>query len=282
MSHKIRPENYRLGYLFDWKNDWYTHNINYSNFLIKNLKISEYLNRILYKNFLFLGDLTLKSNALKVLISLTCYPCKDSYKNTNWDLINHLCQLYFQKSVQINYYYRHTLLEHPNFITNWLCFLLEKEYDLKIILNQVKNFIKKTQENEHQINKKTQNFIRSKNFETTKKLIETKNFQANTSYRSSNSLHSSTRSETYSGNYYCSHCINSYDRFFSTKVVLLRGLKIIIRGRLHGLQNQISTVESIEIGTVPLQTKEHEILYSTRDFVTKYGVYGIQVWIFYN
>jgi hypothetical protein len=159
---------------------------------------------------------------------------------------------------------------------------LEKEYDLKIILNQVKNFIKKTQENEYQINKKTQNFIRSKNFETTKKLIETKNFQANTSYRSSNSLHSSTRSETYIGNYYCSHCINSYDRFFSTKIVLLRGLKIIIRGRLHGLQNQISTVESIEIGTVPLQTKEHEILYSTRDFVTKYGVYGIQVWIFYN
>nr|UNJ18884.1 ribosomal protein S3 [Cyanidioschyzonaceae sp. 1 FvB-2021] len=265
MSHKIHPKNYRLGYLLEWENKWFNCSWNYSNLLSKNLKIYEYLDRILFKHFLFLGDFSLKDNNNKLSISLICYPfigtdkrisnSNYSQSNISWYLIRNVLQSYFGKSIQINYYYCYSLLNHPNFITGWLCLFLEKEVDLKTILNHIKKIIEYEQ-----------------------KKISTRSEKDCTNY----SLRNCSRNQTNFGDYYYCNRITWYDRFFGTKIVFLKGLKILISGRLQGLQNQMATTETMEVGTVPLQTKEYIIIYSFKDFVTKHGTYGIKVWLFYK
>nr|YP_009968196.1 30S ribosomal protein S3 [Cyanidiococcus yangmingshanensis]QMX77297.1 30S ribosomal protein S3 [Cyanidiococcus yangmingshanensis] len=271
MSHKIHPNNYRLGYLLEWKNKWYTYSYNYSNFLIKNLKLYEYINRILYKQSLFLGNLILKDYRTKLLINLTYYSHSDLHsanlslgvKDTFWYSISQLLQFYFKKFVQINHYCHSSLLQHPNFIVNWICLMMEKEVDLKIILNQLKSSIKKIYENE--------------------KIDEKREIPTGFSSRCTHySICYRENNERDFSNYYYCDCITSYDRFFGTKTVFLKGVKILVNGRLLGLKNQITTSETIEIGTVPLQTKEYTLLFAIKDFVTKYGVYGIKVWMFYK
>jgi len=62
-----------------------------------------------------------------------------------------------------------------------------------------------------------------------------------------------------------------------SKLSFIKGLKILIKGRLNGKLRAKSKL--IEIGKIPLQTINSQINYSTSTSYSLYGTFGFKVWI---
>jgi small subunit ribosomal protein S3 len=62
-----------------------------------------------------------------------------------------------------------------------------------------------------------------------------------------------------------------------SKLSCIKGLKILIKGRLNGKLRAKSKL--IEIGKIPLQTINSKINYSTSVSYSLYGTFGFKVWI---
>lgn len=58
----------------------------------------------------------------------------------------------------------------------------------------------------------------------------------------------------------------------------LRGLRIRVSGKLYGKSRKRKRV--LSWGIMPLQTFSNDIDYSYKVAVTKYGAFGIKVWVF--
>lgn len=60
----------------------------------------------------------------------------------------------------------------------------------------------------------------------------------------------------------------------------LQGIRIQISGKINGFSRKRKRV--LSWGTLPLQTISNKIDYSYRVAITKFGVFGIKVWLYKN
>jgi ribosomal protein S3 len=79
---------------------------------------------------------------------------------------------------------------------------------------------------------------------------------------------------------------NKFLRFLGILVTLLNsklfnkvfGLKIVIKGKFNG--NERKKKRILKSKNTPLQTIKNVIDYSFKTAITRYGVFGIKIWVF--
>lgn len=60
----------------------------------------------------------------------------------------------------------------------------------------------------------------------------------------------------------------------------LKGVKILVKGRIQGMDRSRKTW--ISVGTIPLHTISANVDYAQSSSVTRYGIIGLKVWLFYT
>ena len=65
-------------------------------------------------------------------------------------------------------------------------------------------------------------------------------------------------------------------------VVKLKGFKICLSGRLEGSKNQMAKSIEQTSGSLPLTSINNYVEYKTEGIHTKSGMFGIQIWLFYE
>nr|YP_009114039.1 ribosomal protein S3 [Ahnfeltia plicata]AHB62102.1 ribosomal protein S3 [Ahnfeltia plicata] len=79
--------------------------------------------------------------------------------------------------------------------------------------------------------------------------------------------------------------LNTIKISYSTKGVVrlsLKGFKIQLAGRFDNSRNQMAKLMKQSIGSLPLTRLESYVEYSHKEFYTKHGVCGLQIWLFYE
>nr|YP_010204201.1 ribosomal protein S3 [Ahnfeltia fastigiata]UAT97936.1 ribosomal protein S3 [Ahnfeltia fastigiata] len=79
--------------------------------------------------------------------------------------------------------------------------------------------------------------------------------------------------------------LNTIKISYSTKGVVrlsLKGFKIQLAGRFDNSRNQMAKLMKQSIGSLPLTCLESYVEYSHKEFHTKHGVCGLQIWLFYE
>ncbi|MGX7589374.1 30S ribosomal protein S3 [Candidatus Vidania fulgoroideorum] len=69
----------------------------------------------------------------------------------------------------------------------------------------------------------------------------------------------------------------SFNILFKKNII---GIKVIISGRLNG--SDLSKIECVNRGRVPLQTYNNNIFFNKKYINTKFGLVGIKIWINYD
>lgn len=246
MGQKVHPTNLRLGSLFSWKDSWYS--INYSDVSYQNIKIFNYLKRVLIDYNCILGSCNVLRSYGQVNVYLTYYSLTDESLNKTpdvlcnqvnkrlvnlkvlpdskkvpWGEMKLALQSWMGLSVVFNYYKENNIINNANFIAGYIRFKVESNESLRGCLKQVMNEFSKSQH-----------------------LLV-------------------VRSNLYQSNYYS-----------------LKGLKVLCSGRLRGVRSRISTKESIFVGSILLHSYHKYINYALEEAYTKYGMCGIKVWLFYE
>ncbi len=71
MGQKVNPFGFRLGSLYTWKSKWYANNRDYSNVLLKDIKLREYLMETLKKAGILKVEIERSIKVLKIYIFVT-------------------------------------------------------------------------------------------------------------------------------------------------------------------------------------------------------------------
>jgi len=70
---------------------------------------------------------------------------------------------------------------------------------------------------------------------------------------------------------------NTLDLFVASSPCIM-GLRVLISGKLNGRPRKKK--KEFRFGIMPLQALSYDIDYSYRVVVTKFGVFGIKIWLF--
>ncbi len=247
MGQKVNSKIFRLGYR---NNDWdsvysITHQKELSQIVFQDLEIKNFIHRFFKQSYIIVYDYKIKRTIKSLDLYISYFPTSKS-KLDNRKLIKSLM------------YY------------------LQNKISIKIIFNNVLYLIKK--------NYKILNFynIRLRKY---KNKIEFFNefifiFMILSKKKKSRLL-STIISIQLIGlkrhNFFFNFLKYSLNLLLSTTFNNIKGIKIIIKGRLNGKPR--SNNQIIQIGQVPLQTLDNKVDYFESTAFTLLGSFGIKVWI---
>lgn len=241
-------------------------------FLYKTLKIKEYINHTLELQNFWVTDCKIEYQNNKLQIYISFFQKKNTKKNDGalnehnslinikqiktlltQSLLISLSNYNVFKSITIT-----TKNLNKNFLTN---IVKSKQYnkEFKNLLRKLKRFFRKTELQEHIYTL----FIVS----TTK----------NSSILLAKSIKYYFTQNKKGHNFFLSFLKKSLIILINSSISKIKGIKIVIKGRLNGKPRSNKTL--IRIGMIPLQSLNNKIDYSETVAYTKNGTLGIKVWI---
>jgi small subunit ribosomal protein S3 len=247
MGHRVQAIGFRIGLQTNWKDIWAFPQKDYSNYLLQSELVKQYLTGVLKKFYILVNACTVHKVFDKLLITIHFYKFAAVRKG----------------SLRINI--------NIEFLRAYIEKLTGQQVFFKLInLNQYVTV-------SHKISKRLFFFKRRNYFTNIINLM-----------RITSMTHNPTALALYIGNQ-CKKLKkrNNFNNFINfIKIVFqtfvgpnskLRGLKMSISGALGGVDR--ATATTFSFGTVPLNTIKASIGYTYQIAYTKYGTFGIKIWL---
>jgi small subunit ribosomal protein S3 len=268
MGQKINPNVLRLHLTkTNWKSKYYAKTSEESTvYLFNTLEIKKYLNRIFQLHGLIVQkfNLSYTTNTLKIFVPffLTLKYFKTRTKIKKF-------------SLKTNYNFTENLLESLTVFT-------KKKVAIVLVLNCLNTTLRLTNQ---------QLLFFKKNYIKLRKLVKLVTFKETlnvivSTLRKKNSSKllaefiafqvKNMKKQTF----FISLLKQLLTLFLSTKLFSTKGIKIIIKGRINGRPR--TRTNTILIGNLPIQTFKANINYNNITTFTRYGTFGIKVWVHEN
>nr|YP_010007637.1 30S ribosomal protein S3 [Cavernulicola chilensis]QNR39804.1 30S ribosomal protein S3 [Cavernulicola chilensis] len=243
MGQKANTNALRRGSLFTWEDTWYS--ANYPELSHDNIKIREYLRRMMHAHSCVLGECRISVHTEEVHIYISFLRISDSTKvsaqaygkvsrqartcgepgSPPWGEIQRILQSRLEIPIELDYREDVEVFSNVNFLAGTLRYGIEAGGSAQLVMQELRGYFEEVRE-------------RGCPF---------------------------VLADAYGAGYY-----------------YLKGIKITCLGRLSGSQNAMASKESEFVGLIPTNFQRGHIRYSTQQAYTIRGTCGIKVWLFYK